>query len=258
MASRPDTLTARHPRITRKRVALAVIAIIVLLAIVDLGVGWYYAGEIESGGFRVDHSPPKHNMEVVEVRAGEIVLTSQGDDNWNDPAIWGLEGEAGYGRLGEILAEDETAVTEYSKKIRESVKFITPEVEKKLQTSDVVSKAEIIALLYSKNGGAGCGDSKFLIDNIKRLDGRLGCCSDHAEVFIALSHIFGLESREVHHTIHTFNEFYDPKKGKWIWVDTQYAIMAKDDKNNFLSMLEMMKFMKEGRTIVYHFFGMES
>ena len=111
MASRPDTLTARHPRITRKRVALAVIAIIVLLAIVDLGVGWYYAGEIESGGFRVDHSPPKHNMEVVEVRADEIVLTSQGDDNWNDLAIWGLEGEAGYGRLGEILAEDETAVT---------------------------------------------------------------------------------------------------------------------------------------------------
>jgi len=90
---------------------LAVVLIAVLLAVVDLGVGWYYAGEIEKGGFQVDQGPHELKIEVVGVQPERIVLTSDGDGNWNDPAAWGLEGEAGYGRLGEVFAEDESTVT---------------------------------------------------------------------------------------------------------------------------------------------------
>ena len=111
MGLRAGALTAWRPRITWKRLVLAVLAVVVVLAVVDFGVGWYYAGEIEKGGFQVDHDPHDLKGEVVEVRPDQIVLTSEGDGEWNDPALWGLEAEAGYGRLGEILSQSESTVT---------------------------------------------------------------------------------------------------------------------------------------------------
>ena len=121
-------------------------------------------------------------------------------------------------------------------------------------------KAQFIALLYSKNGGPGCGDFSDLMNAILEIDDNdgMGCCSDHSEVFIALSHVLGLNSREVSHTGHTFNEIYDPDVNKWLWIDTQYALMAKDDEGNYLSLLEMMKRMREGQQIRYDFFGNSS
>ena len=96
MAPQLGAPTKWLPRITRKRAVLAVIVIAVLLAVVDLGVGWYYAGEIESGGFRVDHEPHELKIEVIEVQADRIVIASQDDGNWNDP------GPLGPGRRGRL------------------------------------------------------------------------------------------------------------------------------------------------------------
>ena len=156
-----------------------------------------------------------------------------------------------------FLIENKSVIRDYSQRVKENVNYIKPEVIDKLQTMDTAKKAQFITLLYSKNGGPGCGNYKDLMHNILRLDDNngMGCCSDHAEVFIALSHIFGLNSREVHHTNHTFNEVYDPDINKWLWIDTQFAIMAKDDKNNYLSLLEMTRYVNKGKQISYDFFG---
>lgn len=160
-----------------------------------------------------------------------------------------------------FLIENQNAIRDYSQKIKQNVNYITPETIDKLQAKDVAHKAQFIALLYSKNGGpAGCGDFSGLMNTMLEIDDNdgMGCCSDHSEVFIALSHVLGLNSREVSHTHHTFNEIYDPDVNKWLWIDTQYALMAKDDEGNYLSLLEMMKRMSEGRQIRYDFFGNSS
>ena len=87
-------------------------------------------------------------------------------------------------------------------------------ISKKMDDSiNTIKKAQTISLLYSKNGGSGCGEkSDNLIENLKWLsqDIGYGCCSDHTQTFLALSILNGVFSREVHHIGHTFNEFYDP------------------------------------------------
>ncbi len=119
-------------------------------------------------------------------------------------------------------------------------------------------RAQNIALTYSKNGGSGCGkNSSDLIKNIRWLseDNGHGCCSDHSQVFIALCLVNKIFSREVHHKSHTFNEYYDPSLHKWIWIDTQYCLMAQDDKGNFLSLKETYEILKDKQKVNWYFFG---
>ena len=157
-----------------------------------------------------------------------------------------------------FIAEEKKLINEYSRIINKSVDYIKPEVATKLkQTRDIAKKAQFITLLYSKNGGPGGGGAKDLLHNIQRLNDEngMGDCTDHAEVFIALSHVYGLISRVVHHNRHTFNEVYDSSRKKWLWIDTQFAIVAKNDKGNYLSLLEMMSHMNNDKDIIYEFFG---
>lgn len=120
-------------------------------------------------------------------------------------------------------------------------------------------RAKAISLSFSQNGGEGCGQfSDDLIKNIKWLTEKHGCCSDHSQVFIALCLSNNIFAREVHHNSHTFNEFYDKKLQKWIWIDSQYCLMAKDSSsNNYLSLHEIYNSIKENKAIFWDFFGKE-
>jgi hypothetical protein len=128
----------------------------------------------------------------------------------------------------------------------------------KVTDTNTISKAQKIALLYSKNGGDGCGvksdDLALNIHWISENQGH-GCCSDHSQVFIALAILNGMHCREVHHNSHTFNEFYDESLNKWIWIDTQFCLMAKDESGQFLSLFEMFQKFKERKIVLWNFFG---
>ncbi len=139
--------------------------------------------------------------------------------------------------------------------------MVTSNQIKPLQFSDTMSmidKVKKITLTYSKNGGNGCGaHSEDLIRNIKWLseDNGHGCCSDHSQVFVAMCLVNKIFAREVHHKLHTFNEFYDSQREQWIWIDSQYCLMAKDDEGNFLSFTKIHQRFNEGKSIKWYFFG---
>jgi hypothetical protein len=85
-------------------------------------------------------------------------------------------------------------------------------------------------------------------------NGRL-YCTEHAHVFLAFSSIFGIKARQVFHNSHTFNEFYDNTLNKWIWIDPQFALIAKDKNGNYLSLVEIRNLYYKNEKISFECFG---
>ena len=118
-----------------------------------------------------------------------------------------------------------------------------------------------LTLIFSKNGSSEPGDcgrySDDLIRNMEWLntdDGK-GCCSDHAQVLIAYSLLADISCREVHNIPHTFNEYYDRQEKKWVWIDPQYCLLAKDSTDHFLSLIEIQNYYQADHKPVWEFFG---
>lgn len=119
-------------------------------------------------------------------------------------------------------------------------------------------RVQKITLTYSKNGGEGCGDlSDDLIESIKWLhsDKGHGCCSDHSQAFIAMCLVNQIFAREVHHASHTFNEYFDPKTGKWVWVDSQFCLMAKNEQGELMGIAEIYELFQKGQIPDWYFYG---
>jgi hypothetical protein len=120
-----------------------------------------------------------------------------------------------------------------------------------------INRVMTIVKNYSKNGGSGCGDnSDDLERNMYWVKSKHGCCSDHGQVFTASALLNGIYAREVHEGgQHKFNEFFDDSLQKWIWVDSQYCLMAKNENDKFLSLYELRKLMLQNQKISWFFFG---
>lgn len=122
-------------------------------------------------------------------------------------------------------------------------------------------RVQKIVLSYSKNGGEGCGlYSDDLIKNIRWLheDNGHGCCSDHSQVFLAMCLVNRIFPREVHHKSHTFAEYFDPNEGKWVWVDSQYCLMARDEAGQLIGLNGIYRCMQEKKPVKWEFFGNEN
>jgi len=153
--------------------------------------------------------------------------------------------------------------TDSSELVRNWASLIFNEVDymhlmnKDMLPSSEIEKAKSIILMFSKNGGADCASDISLLDKIKRLPNGhgYGCCSDHAKVFIALSSVLGLTAREVHTVGHVTNEFYDYELSKWIWTDPLYAILARNDKGEYLSLMQIRDLYYNNKSVYYEFFG---
>lgn len=130
-------------------------------------------------------------------------------------------------------------------------------INRNISFASETEKAKSIVLMFSKSGDGKCfGDISLLEKLLMLQEGNgKGCCSDHAEAFIALSSYFGLTAREVHTLDHVTNEYYDNKLKKWIWVDPTYAILAKNKNGKYLSLLELRNLYYNNEKVHYEFFG---
>ena len=113
-----------------------------------------------------------------------------------------------------------------------------------------------IVNLFSRNGGSGCGaHSKNLMENFYWVKNGGGCCSDHSQVFLAILLSNGFVAREVHNLEHTFNEVYDRKNKKWIWIDSQFKLVAFNTSGVLLNMYEIFTYYQSNKKIIFSFFG---
>lgn len=129
-----------------------------------------------------------------------------------------------------------------------------------LLEGDEIERAKAIVLLFSRNGSVeGCGEFRDLADTLGRIgqDNGYGCCSDHSQSFLALASLSGMNAREMIDTEHVFAEFYHPKTKQWVWIDPQYALMARNESGRYLSLLEVRDNFLEGRPPEFEFFGNE-
>lgn len=127
-----------------------------------------------------------------------------------------------------------------------------------IKSDSVRHSIEKIVLKFSKNGGIGCGEkSNNLIENINWVQegSGHGCCSDHSQVFLSLSLLNDIPSREVHHKSHTFNEYWDKELDKWIWVDSQFCLMAQNENGEYLGLLDIHTAFKNQKKVNWYFFG---
>lgn len=132
-------------------------------------------------------------------------------------------------------------------------RLVLPDVKGK-RSVEAVKK---LVLAFSRNGvEGGCGEkSPDLIQNIDWVMNGHGCCSDHAQVFIALALLHEIPAREVSNRMHTFNEYWDERLGKWVWVDPQFALMATDARGRHLGLWEIQQRLKARQEVRWDFFG---
>ena len=113
-----------------------------------------------------------------------------------------------------------------------------------------------IVNLFSRNGGPGCGvHSKNLMENFYWVKNGGGCCSDHSQIFLAILISNGFVAREVHNLKHTFNEVYDRKNKKWIWIDSQFKLVAFNTSGVLLNIYELFTYYQSNKKIIFSFFG---
>jgi hypothetical protein len=122
---------------------------------------------------------------------------------------------------------------------------------------DEINKAKSVVLLFQKEDEDKLADFPSFLEEIKTFaePNVYGDCSDNAEVFAALGSFFGLTVREVHNTVHVFSEMYDHDLHKWIWIDPENAIMARNDKGEYLSLVEMTQRYYKNEKINFELFG---
>jgi alpha-beta hydrolase superfamily lysophospholipase len=99
----------------RKFWIAASLSVLALLFVVLGGTSWYYAGEIHSGAFAVEHNEPTFKLEIIDISDSSITLIkAEGNPRLDDPGTLGLLGQDGdYGRVGEILNETDEQIVRF-------------------------------------------------------------------------------------------------------------------------------------------------
>lgn len=120
---------------------------------------------------------------------------------------------------------------------------------------DDIELIKEIVLSFSRGGGTPPTYYLPLSDKITEARLGHGFCSDHVEIFLALSELRGFFAREVQNEVHSFADFFSPVHSKWIWVDPLFAIMATDERGSYLSSLEIRDRRVSGLPVRYQFFG---
>ena len=84
--------------------------LVLLVLAFFLGGGWYFAGQIEASGLRVEDPAPSYDLEVTAISRDTITIADPGDTEpvLAGDAYWGIEWDGGYGQVyGPGTGEDE-------------------------------------------------------------------------------------------------------------------------------------------------------
>ncbi len=104
------TLTTRWNR-RRRPITRWVGIVVAALVVLHILGGWYFAGQINSSGLEPDPAEPDFMIPLLEVGAGTILLdTTEGPDELELAAVWGLEWSTGYGQLQALRATYDDSV----------------------------------------------------------------------------------------------------------------------------------------------------
>jgi len=120
---------------------------------------------------------------------------------------------------------------------------------------DETDRAKAIVLSFSEGGSSRPIYRMPLLSKIPETQRGNGFCSDHVEIFLALAQVNGLTAREVQNEIHGFADFFSPSRGKWIFVDPLYAMLATDEQGQYLSSLEIRERRVHGLPVRFVFFA---
>ncbi len=120
---------------------------------------------------------------------------------------------------------------------------------------DDIELVKAIVLSFSTGGGSHPIYRMPLLQKISETQHGNGFCSDHVEIFLALSQVNGVIAREIQNDVHGFADFFSRSRGKWIFVDPLYAILATDGAGEYLSSLEIRQRRVMGLPIRFVFFG---
>jgi len=123
---------------------------------------------------------------------------------------------------------------------------------------DDVELVKAIVLSFSRGGGSPPTYFMPLSKKITEARRGRGFCSDHVEIFLALSELYGVFAREIQNETHGFAEFFSASRNKWIWIDPLLAILAADDNDGYLSALEIRHRRLNNLPVHYQFFGTAS
>jgi pimeloyl-ACP methyl ester carboxylesterase len=100
-----------------KKILWSTLALALVVALVLVGGGWYFADQIRDGAIKVTQSKHPLNLEVADISGDRITLRTTpdtGSADWQEEGIWGLEGRDGYDQVGEIIElKDQSVVRQY-------------------------------------------------------------------------------------------------------------------------------------------------
>ena len=103
---------------------------------------------------------------------------------------------------------------------------------------DPLRRAQALTRAFATYGRVGeCDAVVRLLDKVRRP----GCCSDHTEVFVALSPLVGLTAREVHMEEHTMAELWLPAERRWVLLDPMFGYVIRDDAGRALALSEVRR-----------------
>ena len=128
-----------------------------------------------------------------------------------------------------------------ARKISENV-YGTQEISliEKLPT---LQRIPLLVRLNYGIGGAGCGSAADIETKAKimKYNYVYGCCSDFSKVFTLVSIATKTIVREVVTEAHTFSEVWLPEYKEWVFVDSQFGLMArsKTSQSGFPSVAEL-------------------
>ena len=102
-------------RMKRRRVpGVALLSLVLVVAAVLLGGGWYYSGQIRDGALKVDRSQDPLDLEVATISQDRVTLRltpeTDREGDWRANGTWGLEREDGYDQVGAIIDLTEQSV----------------------------------------------------------------------------------------------------------------------------------------------------
>jgi hypothetical protein len=131
------------------------------------------------------------------------------------------------------------------------------------KTTSTVEKAKLITLSFSRNGSPNDANgnaikvydkSADLLFKLSTINEPRGLCSDHSQVFDALATVAGLDAMKVT-CAHSTCGIYCPELNKWVWIDPEFALLAKKPDGQYMSPLEVRDANLSGTPFDYEFFG---